>query len=152
MMGYRRQRGNEITILDHAAGQSLPIEGARHQHVDAGDTAQRRSGGGKTLVAEPEKRIDSHEVLEWPERRDLAAGPGDRGLDGVGWSDARGAFHRQLRFSISAESNGDAHGLAPVTGAIDVAAVNRADAGLGQSRSTNRLARVLTYRPFERCT
>ena len=58
-----------------------PVEIARHQHVDAGDPAQRRARRLEGLAGETEERIDRDEVLQRPERRDPAAGFGDRRLE-----------------------------------------------------------------------
>ncbi len=52
MTGRRGDRRLQIAILDPSRRQRFAIEIARHQHVDAGDTAQRCARRRKALVAE----------------------------------------------------------------------------------------------------
>ena len=92
MTGRAGDRHLQIAIFDPSGRQRFTVECARHQHVDAGDTAQRRACRREALVAETEEWIDRYEVLERPKRRDLVArsvdgGVNRRPLQGAGWLD-----------------------------------------------------------------
>jgi hypothetical protein len=129
-----RQGRREVAGPDPAFRHGLTVEGSRHQHPGAGQPAQFVGRPLERGVGEAEEGIDRHEARQRPQRRDPFARLPDRRPQAlrarIGPRDREGVF-----------GEGEAHAAAPDWLELEGAA--------GQSRSTQRLAMVLRWKPLE---